>query len=228
ETAGGPDALNGGRREGKRDRARNLGNFLTEVRLDRFITFVLLFALSPFLQADPKRGTVGVARKTEQIEAGDGSTISNAGRRKRDFFHLLANCHSAFQRSGIGELNADIKETLIFLRQEAGRKFFAEDSGRDRHQAEEQETEGRFANQNSAETDVAFREPIIATIEPLEKSTEQTFARSRGSQKQGGKRRAKGQRVKRRDEHRNRNRNSELLIKSPGDTRNEDRWEENR
>ena len=118
EAAGGADALNGRRREGERDRARNLGNLPAEVRLDGVITFFALFALSPFLQAHPERGAVGIAGKTEQVESRYGCAILYPRCGQHDVFHLLANCHRPLQGSGERELNADVKKTLVFLRQE--------------------------------------------------------------------------------------------------------------
>ena len=78
-------------------------------------------------------------------------------------------------RSGEGELDADVEETLVFFRQKSGRERFARPSGGQRHEAQEQEAEGGFADQRPANADVAVRQPAIAAIEPVKEPAQRAF-----------------------------------------------------
>src|SRR5215472_9126933 len=92
--------------------------------LDGFVALFGSGAFTPVFQGYPNGSAVGIARKTQQTESGDGGAALDPRGGKGDVLDLFADGHRTVQGSGKRKLNVDVQIALVLFRKEARGKLF--------------------------------------------------------------------------------------------------------
>ena len=117
---------------------------------------------------------------------------------------------------------------MIFIGQEARRHFTGKESSRAAEGHHHKHSDGALANQPAACADITICFPFKKVVEPIEKPSQGTAPLLPGPKHQSGERRAEGQGVEGREDHRNRDGHGELLVEPSSDARYENRGHEHR
>ena len=128
ESAGRADSGNRRRREIESDAFRKLAKFPVETLLDCLKLFLPRLSVTPFLQGYEEERVVGGTDKTEETESNNGGGVFNAWSLSQNLFDFPRHLVRALQRRRVGELEIDVKVSLIFVRQEARRHLIAKES----------------------------------------------------------------------------------------------------
>ncbi len=144
------------------------------------------------------------------------------------FSTLVANSCVRCKRCRIGELNVQIKISLILVRDKAGRQPAGEQESRHAEAHEKNNDDGALSKQCSGHADVAIGSPFKHPVEPAKERSQRTPAFCFRLEHQGGQRRAERQRIESRQNHRDGDGHRELLVQPAGDAGDERRGNENR
>src|SRR5712692_1522916 len=191
------------------------------MRLDRLKLFCSCRALIPGLERNKKERVITSAHVAQQTEADDAGRVSNPRRTRQDFFHISRGRGRAFQRSPVRKLEIDEGIALIFVRKEArwhsaGKKAACQAKGHEQHDHDD-----GLSDECRAPTDIALCCSSKHEVKPIEKSPQQSSTLCPWPEQQRGKRRTERERVERRQEHRNRDSDGELLVEPAGNAGDE-------
>ena len=192
---------------------------------------ILLFAgftIAPLLQSDEEQPVVAGPHKAEQAEARDGSRVFHPRHFRQDVFDFSARRVRAFEGSCVGKLEMHEKIALIFVGQKARWDPVAEETGRESEAHEQDQGHRALVNESPRKTDIAIRGALEDAVEPIEETAEQPVALLFRPEHQCRKGRTESERVECRKNHRDRDRDRELLIEPPGNSRYERRRHEHR
>jgi len=118
--------------------------------------------------------------------------------------------------------------TLVFVREEAGGDKLAEETGADGDGHQKEKTDQASADGDPANADIAPCNAAKHPVEPVVELLHWPAAFDLGSEQHRAECRAQGQRVERRDDHRDGDGDGELLVELARDPRNEGGRHENR
>ena len=144
----------------------------------------------------------------------------------QNLFDLLRRGFGPLERCSRRKLHMHEQIALVLDRQEAGRDALADEGRTGAGQRQHDERDRPLVNQHAGPAEVTLGGAFEVAIEDTEEPAQQTAALRTRPQQQSGQRRAESQRIERREHYRNGDGRGELLIKTAGDSGDEDRRDE--
>ena len=228
ESAGRADAGNRRRRKTQREPVGQFRKLLIHVLHDLLILRLAAGAVLPIVERDEKESGVAGAHEAEQAEAGHARRVLHAGRVQQDLLHFRASRFRPLERRSVGKLQVHEHVALVLARQKARRYARAEERGARSGHHQQHDRDRAFADQRPGPVQISIGSAAEPAVEPIEESPQQAVAFLFRLQQQRGQRGTQRQRVERRQDHGNRDRHGELLVKPARDARDENGGHEHR
>src|SRR5271155_2522917 len=191
------------------------------MHLDGLIRFGAALTVIPRLKADPKEGVVAGPYKTEQAETNHASRVLNARCICEDLLYLSRSRAGALQRRRIRKLHVDVEVALVLIGQETGRQMRPYEPRSTSGHREQHQHQCAFTNYVARQTHKAVGRALPVAVKDAKEFSERPASFFFGSEKQRRKCRAERESVERGKHHGDRDGESELLVESAGNSRNE-------
>ena len=227
-SARGADARNRWWRERKADGAADPGQLLIQRGLDRRVLFLRLLARRPLLERDEEESAVGILNLAQHAEADDRGRVLDPRHLQDQFLSLAGDFACALQRGAVRQLYAGKDVALVFVGQEAARDDPAEQAGGSGQGEQEKQADHTLANGDAADTDITGRQAAEDAVEAVVELLQGTASTLLRLEQQCAERRAQGERIERRDDHRDGDGDGKLLVKLTRDAGNESGGNEDR
>ena len=194
------------------DRLRDRRELRSQPAHDAVDVQRLGLALLPRLQAHEDRAVVRLVGAGHRAVAADGLEGVEPVGLGQDVLDLLQHEAGALERGPGRKLDVDAEDALVLVRDEAGRQHAREQAGPDRHRGDDPDRQQRPAHEQARHAHVALGGDVEHLVEAAEEGPQRAAHRLRRLEQHGAQRRRERQRVEGRQQHRDGDRQRELLV----------------
>ena len=170
--AGGTKPRQGRDVEREDDGLRDGRELPLQLRHDSLHLHCRFFSLLPWLQPRKKRAVVRLVGVGDHPVPADGLEGFDRFDFPQDVLHLLQDHAGALERSAGRKLDVDSEDPLVLVRDESGREHFPQDAGTDDHTADNDDGEGRAADQQARGIHVAVGGDVKDLVETTEENAQ--------------------------------------------------------